>query len=94
MMRWLVGQGVRPADLQAKLRRVPIHQWQSIDLADVAAAAARHEPRLEFFSNIDLQHSQLEHSLDDALANVRAFRGATAASPGLAISQAKSEPIA
>ena len=84
MMRCLIDYGMRPGDLQEKLRTVPTEEKVAVDLAAVIQAEGKLERRLDYFLRGSLDDPELQRLLVKALADVRSFRELTIArqSPG------------
>ena len=73
-MRCLIDYGVRPGDLQAKLKSVPTEEKVPVDLEAVLEAEARLERHLEFSLRSMIDDPEMCRLLAQAYEQVRQFR--------------------
>lgn len=81
MMRCLIDYGVRPGDLQAKLKAVPTEEKVPVTLATVLAAEARLERRLNYALRASLEDPELQSLFARAFDEVRHFRASVEIDP-------------
>jgi hypothetical protein len=74
MMRCLIDYGVRPGDLQAKLKSVPTEEKVPVNLEAVLEAEARLERHLQFSLRNTIDDPELYRLLAQAFEQVRQFR--------------------
>jgi len=84
MMRCLIDYGVRPGDLQDKLKTVPTEEKVPVSLATVLEAEARLERHLNFALRMILDDPELYRLLARAFKEVRQFRAAVGIDPSSA----------
>jgi hypothetical protein len=74
MMRCLIDYGVRPGDLQNKLKTVPTEERVPVNLESIMAAEATLERHLEFSLRTSMDDQELHRLLAKAFEEVRQFR--------------------
>jgi hypothetical protein len=84
MMRCLIDFGVKPGDLQNKLKVVPTEDRVPVNLESIIAAEATLERRLEFSLRNTMEEPELHRLLARAFEEVRQFRTALELSPATA----------
>ncbi|HEX2527896.1 MAG TPA: hypothetical protein VHL31_16555 [Geminicoccus sp.] len=81
MMRCLIDYGVKPGDLQEKLKTVPTEDRVPVTLESVMAAEATLERHLEFSLRASMEDPDLHRLLASAFEEVRQFRTALEIQP-------------
>ncbi len=81
MMRCLIDYGVRPGDLQNKLKTVPTEELVPVNLEAVLEAEAKLEQHLAFSLRTSLDDPELYRLLARAFDEVRQFRSALEIEP-------------
>ncbi|WP_157505524.1 hypothetical protein [Geminicoccus roseus] len=76
LMRCLIDYGVRPTDLQNKLKTVPTEEKVPVNLASVLEAEGRLERHLGFSLRAGIEDPELARLLARAFEEVRHFRAA------------------